>query len=296
MTNRIREVRCVNHRLDPAQVEVRVRVAVERLTPATEIRGRLMGPRCPYSTTVEVAYPWRELARLDEPAATARLILRAIIPEASLWDPQSPFLYQGPVELWQDGVRCDTVRLSHGLRAFSLGPRGLWVNGRLLAIRGQTCQHCTEADARRLHQASCNTLLAPVGPCSADLWDLADRYGFLMLGRLTRPDQLAQAAVLRGHASCLGWVLAADLSPDAALTAERQLLGVELRQPPTGPLPPEAAFVVCPEAVLPHLAELNLPILVQGQESPANGDGQGPMAAQPEVLGWIDSLEGRGPR
>src|SRR5262245_50368134 len=116
MENRIRTVRVLDARLDPVEAEVWVTVEPERLTSTTQVRGRLMGPRCPYSTTLEVAYPLREHSRQYESEGPPRLTLRAIIPEPGLWDPQSPFLYQGPLELWQCDQRCDQVQVRHGLR------------------------------------------------------------------------------------------------------------------------------------------------------------------------------------
>src|SRR4051812_29444194 len=113
MSNRILAVTLTTHSSAPAQAEVRAQVQVERLTPTTELRGRLMGPRCSFASTIEVAYHFRPV---DDTT------LRAVIPEASLWDPVSPFLYEGPVELWQDGVRVDRALVRHGLRRFSLGP------------------------------------------------------------------------------------------------------------------------------------------------------------------------------
>src|SRR5919201_1885533 len=135
MNNRIHQLEVRDRSTVPAEAEVWITVVPEQVTPATEVRGRLMGPRCPYASTVEVAYPLRPLPR---PGATGPgLVRRVLIPEASLWDPESPFLYQGPVELWQDGQRCDQVTVSHGLRTISLGPRGLRWNGRPLALRGR---------------------------------------------------------------------------------------------------------------------------------------------------------------
>src|SRR5690349_5726458 len=119
MPNRVRHAEARDQALSPAQAEVHVLVTPEARTPATEVRGRLMGPSCPYSSTVEIAYALRPL-----PAEGEALVCRVIIPEPSLWEPESPFLYRGPVELWQDGACCDRVTLSHGLRNLSLGPRG----------------------------------------------------------------------------------------------------------------------------------------------------------------------------
>src|SRR4051812_29148320 len=123
MNNRLLRVEVRSHSLIPAEAEVRITAAPERLTAATELRGRLMGPRCPFAATVEVAYHLRPMAS-DVPGTLAA---RVVIPEASLWEPESPFLYAGPVELWQDGVRCDRAEVLHGLRSVQLGARGLRV-------------------------------------------------------------------------------------------------------------------------------------------------------------------------
>src|SRR5262249_20990251 len=152
MDNRIRQIEVRDRSLVPAEAEVWITVTAERQTPTTELRGRFMGPRCPYASTVEVAYPLRPLppGHVSESPGLTR---RVVIPEACLWEPESPFLYQGPVELWQDGQRCDRLTLSHGLRSFRLGERGLGVNGRPLMLRGRSVTVCSEEDALALRQA-----------------------------------------------------------------------------------------------------------------------------------------------
>jgi hypothetical protein len=112
MTNRIIDVSVINHRLDPHETELRIHVEVENLTPTTEISGRLVGPRCAVSSTVEIAYPMREVERTP-----SHVVLRVVIPEANWWEPETPFLYEGPVELWQDGKFCERREISHGIRA-----------------------------------------------------------------------------------------------------------------------------------------------------------------------------------
>src|SRR3982751_515934 len=104
MANRIVKVLLEDHSLDPMSAEVWITVYPETLTPKTELRGRLMGPNCPYASTVEIAYPLKPLMRSEQHPDGA-LRCRVAIPEPSLWDVQSPFLYSGPVELWQDGKR-----------------------------------------------------------------------------------------------------------------------------------------------------------------------------------------------
>jgi hypothetical protein len=107
MSNRIQQVRVVHKRWDAAEAELWITVEPELQTPATEVRGRLLGPRCPGVSTVEIAYPLRPLPRSAEtsPGLTARVI----IPDPVAWSREQPFVYEGPVELWQDGQKCDMV-------------------------------------------------------------------------------------------------------------------------------------------------------------------------------------------
>src|SRR5262245_30523017 len=110
MTNRILDAYVATHHADPAGAELRVMVRPERVTPATAVKGRLMGPRSPYAGTVEIAYPLRDLARTDH------FLLRVLIPEPNFWHPKSPLLYEGPLELWEGDERCEQITLRHGIR------------------------------------------------------------------------------------------------------------------------------------------------------------------------------------
>src|SRR5262249_5856055 len=104
MSNHIIQVDVHDHALSPVAGEVRVVVRTGFRTPATAVRGRLMGPHCRFAETVEVAYPMRPV---PTPALSDQneLVCRVVVPEVSLWDPQSPFLYAGPVELWEGDER-----------------------------------------------------------------------------------------------------------------------------------------------------------------------------------------------
>ena len=106
MSNRIVNVELVQQRATPAVAELWVVVTPERVTPATEVRGKLVGPRCRGVTTVEVAYPFRPVVRTDD-AGDLGLTCTAVVPEPNLWTPTTPFVYEAIVELWQDGARCD---------------------------------------------------------------------------------------------------------------------------------------------------------------------------------------------
>jgi hypothetical protein len=307
MDNRIRQINVWDSRLDPAEAEVWITVYPEQVTSTTQVRGRLVGPRCPYASTVEVAYHLREHSREYETTGDPKLVMRVIIPEACFWDVESPFLYQGPLELWQNGQRCDQVQVTHGLRVIQLGPRGLRVNGRPFTVRGIACERCSEEEALRLHRAGYNTLLAPVTAQTADLWDIGARFGFLMLGRITAKEQLSQTQSLTYHASFLGWLLDAgflnafpfDQEPSLVATVlpaywsgDRPFVGVELSQPPVhGSLPPGTSFIACSEELVTALGAINElpgPKIILRKKSAGSGESEKMIAAPPGVLGWID--------
>jgi hypothetical protein len=109
MANRIREIQVTQRRWDAAEAELWITVLPEQQTPATELRGRLVGPRCAGVSTVEVAYPLRPL--LHAPKDKPGLLARIVIPEPLAWRPEQPFVYEGQVELWQDGEKCDQAPL-----------------------------------------------------------------------------------------------------------------------------------------------------------------------------------------
>src|SRR5437762_11513134 len=152
--NAILSLRIRDRSVSPVQAEVWLEVIPAERTSTTEVHGRLMGPRCPYATTVEVAYPLRPLPRRGE--VTAGLLMRVIIPEASLWDLESPFLYEGPVELWENGQHVDQVQVRHGLRSVYLSPAGLRINGRTVALQGVTAERIGQDGwPTQLHQPRC---------------------------------------------------------------------------------------------------------------------------------------------
>ena len=127
MNNRIRQIEVRDRSTVPAEAEVWITVVPEQVTPATEVRGRLMGPRCVYAATVEVAYPLRPL---PTPSERGALAFRIVVPEPSLWDPMSPFLYRALLELWENGQCCDRATVIHGLRRLQLDHSGLRVKPR----------------------------------------------------------------------------------------------------------------------------------------------------------------------
>jgi hypothetical protein len=113
MAGGIRSIRILQHRLTPMEADVRAVVEVEDLTGA-ELRGRVHGPMCPGTDTIQVAYPFRALPPSDGPGGQV-LAARALIPEPNLWSPETPFVYEAAVELWRDGKRVDSQTQTFGL-------------------------------------------------------------------------------------------------------------------------------------------------------------------------------------
>jgi len=156
------------HSLDPMRATVRVRLPWP-LEPAAEVRGRLMGPRCRFATTVEVAYPFRQM----EPSVYA-----AVIPEPSLWEPGCPFLYEGPIECSLGGNVIQRAWVRHCLRTTKMGAHGFLLNGKPFVVRPVQPVEGTEAELLELRGQGFNALQ---GDASAELRELADRIGFLVM-------------------------------------------------------------------------------------------------------------------
>jgi beta-galactosidase/beta-glucuronidase len=178
MANHIRAVRIVNHRLDPHETELRIHVELAEVTPKTQIKGRLMGPRNVYASTVEVAYPMREVER------GTKIVMRVVIPEPSWWEPKTPFLYEGPLELWQDGQICARSRICHRICNLQNGEDGWRLNGQPFVPRGKAVElPFDETRARQWHDDGINSLRTGVDTPQSEtaLWALADRFGFLMM-------------------------------------------------------------------------------------------------------------------
>jgi hypothetical protein len=269
MDNRIRELEVRNGQLIPAQSEVWIRVLPERLTPTTELRGRLMGPRCAYAETVEIAYLLRPPPRDQIPSGRDALHARVTIPEACFWEPESPFLYQGPIELWQDGQRCEQIVITHGLRAFRLGEGGFRLNFRPLKLRGQRIENLSNEDALDLRRAGRNLLIVPVRPQTLPLWEVADRLGFLMLGQVQDDSEetLRYLYDLSRHPSCIGWLIGGAPHPPL-FDFPPTLLGLAVSEN----MPPRhfnwVNFLLGPK----ELANLGKPLLLNGEAPPHSED------------------------
>lgn len=274
MHNRIRDLVVVNHRLDPVETELHVHVLTETLTPTTEIKGRLTGPHCAFSSTIEIAYPMREIERSDH------VVLRVVIPEPSWWEPETPLLYSGPLELWQDGTLCERVQISHGIRWLQLTSKGLRLNGRPFAVRGKIIDSTlTDADALQVRAAGANSILASLTEPRSEIWTAADRAGLFVIGAAQDNGIfLACRSEVSAHASNFGWIFnRADLTnAPAQQPGLGMFYGVNTS---TQSRPANADFLVCLESELAWLTEAELPKIVIAKDPPP---------ARLDVIGWIE--------
>jgi hypothetical protein len=113
LTNRIIDLSARTRRLSPTEAEVWIAVTAQIETDRTTLRGRMVGPKCVLSSTIEVSYPLQSFPR--KPLELPKLSARVVIPEPSLWEPACPFEYDLTVELWEHGERCD-LRMLKGYR------------------------------------------------------------------------------------------------------------------------------------------------------------------------------------
>lgn len=197
MANRIKHVRISQRSLSPVEADLLIEVDADAKSPDFELRGRLVGPTCPYSSTIEVAYPLRMLPLTGE---TSLLHGRVVMPEPSWWDPTSPFLYRGRIELWQADRLLESTNIRYGLRSVRLKPEGLFWNGKKLTLRAADRRNLTADELPELRRQGINALI--LSPDADDLWLAAERLGFVIIGRVNgpddRPDLMGRSPALMG--------------------------------------------------------------------------------------------------
>jgi hypothetical protein len=282
-------------RFEPTEAELTITAVPDQSAGDQELRGRLVGPQSVYAETIEIAYALRPAPGPDDlPRA------RVIIPEPNYWSPATPFLYTGPLELWQAGQCVDRTQIIYGLRQIALGPKGLRWTGQPLKLRGVTLRDVSENDARYLHEQSCNLLLVPAAGATTATWALADRFGFLVLGQIDPTDDevLWQAeAIWSRHTSCLGWLLPQSTlgqpqlwhNAMSLLHGHRRdvLIGVRVEDTPIGVLQGHVSFLVCEERFLPDLADVSLPKIVLAKRGASTRKHDEEAYPTPMILGHV---------
>jgi hypothetical protein len=103
----IRRCAVQQKRLTNVEAELWIHLEVEPMEPTAQIRGCLVGPHCRGVETVSINYPLKRIEPKDH--AENVLVGQIIIPEPNLWTTETPFVYEGNVELWFEG-KCVEIK------------------------------------------------------------------------------------------------------------------------------------------------------------------------------------------
>lgn len=264
MSSSLTGLRRYLRRLSPTMAEIWFALPEVAQDSGVDLRGRLVGPKCAGISTIEIAHPLQPLA--GPPGGIPGLVRRVVIPEPGVWDPERPFLYEGPVELVENGTVRERYTITQGFRACEVRERTLRWNGRPLLLRGQRVADTDASTLRRLKELGCNLLLT-TDPGEETLAQ-CDRLGMLVLAQCQDWQGIGRLQPLSTHAALLGATLPAASAglALAQLPAEPRFalgIGVEVETVSTK-IPAGAAFVKCPAALVDGLPA-HLPYLVQGQ-------------------------------
>jgi hypothetical protein len=272
MIPRITKIEVANHRFDPTEAELRISVMVAPGSNNLQIRGRTIGPRCLYASTVEVAYPLRALAM--EALEPDILAARVIIPEPCAWEPASPFLYHGIVELWQADQRLGQTVFERGLRQLQIGPRGAKLNGRPLHLHVKEIGEDHTVDLHEVRASGFNCVLVQLEP-SDRLWSEADRIGLLVIGRIGPATSVEMLNAFARHPSCIACVFESKEGGRAATghdkiwtcASGRIWLGLDVCKPSNGTRA-GVDFLVCRSQARPLMIGSDIPLLVRVDRRP----------------------------
>ena len=122
-----------------------------------------------------------------------RVVEMLSLPKASLWSPDTPYLYRADVSLYHS-MRCvDRVATTFGVRDLKYDPaRGFFLNGERTVLKGVCLHHeggavgaavpddVWERRLRYLKEMGANAIRTAHNPPSRAFLDLCDRMGFLV--------------------------------------------------------------------------------------------------------------------
>lgn len=115
------------------------------------------------------------------------------LPEAKLWDEETPNLYTCRVTLKKNGKCVDEAEEVFGIRKLSWNSKGFFVNGKTTLLRGACVHHdngilgaCSyeaseERKVRRLKEAGYNAIRSSHNPASQGLLRACDRLGMYVI-------------------------------------------------------------------------------------------------------------------
>jgi hypothetical protein len=287
------KVETLTTRYDPAETEITLTVQVDVLeTAGLELKGRLAGPCTTLAETIEVPYPLKATATED-----GLLRGRVVIPDPCMWTPETPFLYRGTVELWQQGQRLETAEVQHGIKELFLRQKGLRLNGEPLVLRCYAGRGIQPDQLPTLRQQGINALLIQVGPETEPLWAEAAKWGFFLLAQVDPSnDELlwhANEALLH-QTALFGWVLPQSLirqpqhwhNAMSLLHGHRRdvFVGVKIEELPHGVLPGHVDFLLADAESLTEAAAEKIAKIIQLQRGETQPD---PATKPPHTIGWV---------
>lgn len=116
------------------------------------------------------------------------------VADAGLWSPDSPAMYSLICKAFKYGTVSDETVIPFGIRTFRFDPNeGFFLNGINMKLKGVCVHHDAgalgaavppavwERRLRKFKEAGCNALRTAHNPPSADLLDLCDRLGLLVM-------------------------------------------------------------------------------------------------------------------
>lgn len=285
------KVEILTTRYDPAETEITLTVLLDDPEAnGWELKGRLAGPSTPLAETVEVAYPLRAIVAED-----GLLRARVVIPDPCIWSPETPFLYHGPVEVWQHGQLRASTQVQHGIKEVALRRKGLRLNGEELVLKCLQGRGVSAEELPRLRQQGINALLVTVGSTIEPLWEAAARWGFFILAQLDPHDEQllwhAQEELL-DETALLGWVLPQTLIAQpqhwhnamTLLHGQRKdvYVGLKIDEVPLGVLPGHVDFLIADADLLTEVSAEKTAKLVwlkRGQTQPES--------VPSHSIGWV---------
>jgi hypothetical protein len=243
--------------LNPAEANVQFHVTVDHPNNRLGVKGRLVGPRCAYASTVEVAYPLKDAP----PSEPGRLSTRVIIPEPNLWEPACPFLYEATLELFLDRSRIDVRTMIVGLRTITIRGSSFFLNGKRFELKTMEAVHLAESGLAQARKQF-NTVVLPVSLDVRPLWHACDHMGLGVLGLVLHQSQSVPEH-FADHACLLGWLV-----DDKRLATDRAdlqkacvPLGLQIPNDSAYTNPLATDFVVVPGRASEQLQKWGMPVI-----------------------------------
>jgi beta-galactosidase len=173
---------------EQATVAVNVHLSNETATGADIlIRNTILDEN---ENTIEIAQDFRSVSG----GSGTEIEQAIVVANPRLWSPDSPFLYTVLTEIIKDGEVIDHVKTPMGIRWFTFdADKGFFLNGRNMKMKGVCVHHdagCLGAAVpekvwirrlKALKEMGCNAIRMSHNPPAANLLDLCDRLGFLVM-------------------------------------------------------------------------------------------------------------------